>query len=198
LERGDAEALERARALLSEQQNLSIGDTERLFGYLEGGGRIILPEPQSLLSEQAKMPGLDGEKMSKSYNNIIALREEPGVVEAKIRTMQTDPARVRLTDPGEPGNCPVFALHQVYSNQEVLDWSTAGCRAGSIGCIDCKQPLIDSINVEQDLIRNRAQQFEEDADLVHAVIQEGSEKARIIARETMEDVKEAVGISYRQ
>ena len=198
LERGDAEALERARALLSEQQNLSIGDTERLFGYLEGGGRIILPEPQSLLSEQAKMPGLDGEKMSKSYNNIIALREEPGVVESKIRTMQTDPARVRLTDPGEPGNCPVFALHQVYSNQEVLDWCTTGCRTAGIGCIDCKQPLIDSINVEQELIRGRAQQFEEDADLVHAVIQEGSEKARVIARETMDDVKEAVGISHRQ
>ena len=198
LERGDAEALERARALLSEQQNLSIGDSERLFGYLEGGGRIILPEPQSLLSEQAKMPGLDGEKMSKSYNNIIALREEPGVVESKIRTMQTDPARVRLTDPGEPGNCPVFALHQVYSNQEVLDWCTTGCRTAGIGCIDCKQPLIDSINVEQELIRGRAQQFEEDADLVHAVIQEGSEKARVIARETMDDVKEAVGISHRQ
>lgn len=198
LERGDAEALERARALLSEQQNLSIGDTERLFGYLEGGGRIILPEPQSLLSEQAKMPGLDGEKMSKSYNNIIALREESGVVESKIRTMQTDPARVRLTDPGEPGNCPVFALHQVYSNQEVLDWCTTGCRTAGIGCIDCKQPLIDSINVEQELIRGRAQQFEEDADLVHAVIQEGSEKARVIARETMDDVKEAVGISHRQ
>ncbi len=198
LERGDGEALERARALLSEQQNLSIGDTERLFGYLEGGGRIILPEPQSLLSAQAKMPGLDGEKMSKSYNNIIALREEPGVVESKIRTMQTDPARVRLTDPGEPGSCPVFALHQVYSNQEVLDWCTTGCRTAGIGCIDCKQPLIDSINVEQELIRSRAQQFEEDADLVHAVIQEGSEKARVIARETMDDVKEAVGISYRQ
>ncbi len=198
LERGDAEALERARALLSEQQNLSIGDTERLFGYLEGGGRIILPEPQSLLSAQAKMPGLDGEKMSKSYNNIIALREEPGVVESKIRTMQTDPARVRLTDPGEPGNCPVFALHQVYSNQEVLDWCSAGCRTAGIGCIDCKQPLIDSINVEQELIRSRAQQFEEDADLVHAVIQEGSEKARVIARETMDDVKDAVGISHRQ
>lgn len=198
LERGDAEALERARALLSEQQNLSIGDSERLFGYLEGGGRIILPEPQSLLSEQAKMPGLDGEKMSKSYNNIIALREEPGVVENKIRTMQTDPARVRLTDPGEPSNCPVFALHQVYSNQEVLDWCTTGCRTAGIGCIDCKQPLIDSINVEQELIRGRAQQFEEDADLVHAVIQEGSEKARMIARETMDDVKEAVGISHRQ
>jgi tryptophanyl-tRNA synthetase len=198
LERGDGEALERAKALLSEQQNLSIGDTERLFGYLEGGGRIILAEPQSLLSEQAKMPGLDGEKMSKSYNNIIALREEPGMVESKVRTMQTDPARVRLTDPGEPGNCPVFALHQVYSNQEVLDWCTTGCRTAGIGCIDCKQPLIDSINIEQEFIRNRAQQFEEDADLVHAVIQEGSEKARVIARETMDDVKEAVGISYRQ
>ena len=198
LERGDGEALERARALLSEQQNLSIGDTERLFGYLEGGGRIILAEPQSLLSEQAKMPGLDGEKMSKSYNNIIALREEPSVVESKVRTMQTDPARVRLTDPGEPGNCPVFALHQVYSNQEVLDWCATGCRTAGIGCIDCKQPLIDSINIEQELIRNRAQQFEEDADLVHAVIQEGSEKARMIARETMDDVKEAVGISHRQ
>jgi tryptophanyl-tRNA synthetase len=198
LERGDGEALERAKALLSEQQNLSIGDTERLFGYLEGGGRIILPEPHSLLSEQAKMPGLDGEKMSKSYNNIIALREEPGVVESKVRTMQTDPARVRLTDPGEPRNCPVFALHQVYSNQEVLDWCSTGCRTAGIGCIDCKQPLIDSINIEQELIRNRAQQFEEDADLVHAVIQEGSEKARVIARETMDDVKEAVGISYRQ
>ena len=198
LERGDGEALERAKALLSEQQNLSIGDTERLFGYLEGGGRIILAEPQSLLSEQAKMPGLDGEKMSKSYNNIIALREEPGMVETKVRTMQTDPARVRLTDPGEPRNCPVFALHQVYSNQEVLDWCTTGCRTAGIGCIDCKQPLIDSINIEQEFIRNRAQQFEEDADLVHAVIQEGSEKARVIARETMDDVKEAVGISYRQ
>jgi tryptophanyl-tRNA synthetase len=112
--------------------------------------------------------------------------------------MQTDPARVRLTDPGEPGNCPVFALHQVYSNQEVLDWCTTGCRTAGIGCIDCKQPLIDSINVEQELIRGRAQQFEEDADLVHAVIQEGSEKARVIARETMDDVKEAVGISHRQ
>jgi tryptophanyl-tRNA synthetase len=198
LERGDGEALERARALLSEQQNLSIGDSERLFGYLEGGGRIILPEPQSLLSAQAKVPGLDGEKMSKSYNNIIALREEPSVVESKIRTMQTDPARVRLTDPGEPGNCPVFALHQVYSNQEVLDWCATGCRTAGIGCIDCKQPLIDSINIEQELIRGRAQQFEEDADLVHAVIQEGSEKARVIARETMEDVKEVVGISHRQ
>lgn len=196
-ERGDAEALERARALLGEQQNLSVGDVERLFGYLEGGGRIILPEPQSLLTKTAKMPGLDGEKMSKSYNNYISLREAPEVVEEKIRTMQTDPARVRRADPGEPANCPVFALHEVYSDDDVRDWATQGCRSASIGCVDCKKPLIDAINEEQAAIRQRAEQFENDPDLVHAIIQEGSEKARAMARETMDDVKEAVGISHR-
>ena len=194
LERGDTEALERAQALLSEQQNLSIGDQERLFGYLEGGGRIILPEPQSLLTKNSKLPGLDGEKMSKSYNNYIALREAPESVEEKIRTMQTDPARVRLTDAGDPGNCPVFALHEVYSENDILEWATQGCRAASIGCVDCKKPLIEKVIEEQAVIRQRAKQFEEDPDLVRAIIQEGSEKARSEARETLEDVKEAIGI----
>ena len=198
LERGDGEALERARALLAEQQNLSIGDRERLFGYLEGGGRIILPEPQALLTETAKMPGLDGEKMSKSYNNMISLRESAESVEEKVRTMQTDPARVRLTDPGDPRNCPVFALHEVYSENDTLEWAAEGCRSAGIGCIDCKGPLIDAINAEQEVYRQRAQQFEEDPDLVHAIIQEGSDKARAEARETLEDVKEAVGIAHRQ
>ena len=197
LERGDTEALERARALLGEQQNLSIGDRERLFGYLEGGGRIILPEPQSLLTEAAKMPGLDGEKMSKSYNNYIALREDPEVVEEKVRTMQTDPARVRLQDPGDPANCPVFALHQIYSDEQTCAWASAGCQAASIGCVDCKKPLIDAINEEQAVYRQRAQQFEDDPDLVHAIIQEGSDRARAAARETLEDVKEAVGMGRR-
>lgn len=198
LERGDGEALERARALLAEQQNLSIGDRERLFGYLEGGGRIILPEPQALLTETAKMPGLDGEKMSKSYNNMISLRESAESVEEKVRTMQTDPARVRLTDPGDPRNCPVFALHEVYSENDTLEWAAEGCRSAGIGCIDCKGPLIDAINAEQEVYRQRAQQFEEDPDLVHAIIQEGSDKARAEARETLDDVKEAVGIAHRQ
>lgn len=197
LERGDTESLDRARALLQEQQNLSIGDTERLFGYLEGGGRIILPEPQALLTETAKMPGLDGEKMSKSYNNYIALRESPEVVEEKVRTMQTDPARVRLSDPGEPNNCPVFALHEVYSEEDTLEWAAQGCRSAGIGCVDCKKPLIDKINEEQAVYRQRAEQFVEEPDLVHAIIQEGSEKARAVARETLEDVKEAIGISHR-
>ncbi len=196
-ERGDAEALERARALLAEQQNLSIGDTERLFGYLEGSGRIILPEPQSMLTEQSKMPGLDGEKMSKSYNNTIGLREDPASVESKIRTMQTDPARVRRNDPGNPNICPVFALHEVYSADDVRQWATEGCKSAGIGCVDCKQPLIDAINSEQEIIRQRAVQFEEDSDLVHAVIAEGSERARAVARETMEEVKAAVGIGGR-
>ncbi|MEM9620802.1 MAG: tryptophan--tRNA ligase [Pseudomonadota bacterium] len=193
-ERGDAEALERARALLAEQQNLSIGDRERLFGYLEGSGRIILPEPQSLLTESAKLPGLDGEKMSKSYNNFISLREAPDVVDEKIRTMQTDPARVRLQDAGEPNNCPVFALHEVYSDSETKDWAAQGCRSAGIGCVDCKKPLMEAINEEQDEYRQRAQQFEDDPDLVHAIIQEGSDKARAEARETLEDVKEAIGL----
>jgi tryptophanyl-tRNA synthetase len=197
LERGDGESLERARALLQEQQNLSIGDTERLFGYLEGGGRIILPEPQSLLTDAAKMPGLDGEKMSKSYNNFIALREAPDVVEEKVRTMQTDPARVRLTDAGEPNHCPVYALHEVYSDEDTLTWAAEGCRSAGIGCVDCKKPLIEKINEEQAVYRRRAEQFVQEPDLVQSIIQEGSEKARAVARETLEDVKEAIGISHR-
>jgi len=135
--------------------------------------------------------------MSKSYNNTISLRESPDSVSEKIRTMQTDPARVRRSDPGEPGNCPVFALHEVYSDATTRAWATEGCRSAGIGCVDCKQPLMDAINAEQAVFRQRAEQFEEDPDLVHAVLQEGSEKARAVARETMESVKEAVGISHR-
>jgi tryptophanyl-tRNA synthetase len=197
VEQGDAEALERARALLGEQANLSIGDRERLFGYLEGSGRIILPEPQALLNDAAKVPGLDGEKMSKSYHNTISLREAPESVDKKIRTMQTDPARVRRSDPGNPANCPVFGLHEIYSDDKARGWVTEGCTTAGIGCIDCKQPLIDAINAEQETMRERAQQFEDDPDLVHSILVEGSEKARDVARETLEDVRAAIGISHR-
>jgi tryptophanyl-tRNA synthetase len=197
LEKGDTEALDRARALLGEQQNLSIGDRERLFGYLEGGGRIILPEPQALLTKQAKVPGLDGEKMSKSYNNTIQLREAPEEVDRKIRTMRTDPARVRRNDPGDPNICPVFTLHEVYSDDETLEWAARGCRSASIGCLDCKKPLIEAINAEQSGMIERAKQFEEQPDVVHAILQEGSEKARDVAKETLEDVRASIGISHR-
>lgn len=196
-EQGDADALARAQALLSETQNISIGDKERLLGFLEGGGRIVLPEPQSLLTKQPKVPGLDGEKMSKSYNNTIALREDPESVTKKIRTMRTDPQRVRLTDPGEPKNCPVFALHEIYSDDVKLKWVSEGCRTAGIGCIECKGPLIDSINAEQSVMRERARQYEEQPDLVRSILQEGSERARDVAKETLEEVRACIGISYR-
>jgi tryptophanyl-tRNA synthetase len=194
---GDVDALEKARALLAEQQNLSIGDRERLYGYLEGGGRIILPEPRALLTDDAKVPGLDGEKMSKSYENTIRLREEPNVIEQKIRTMKTDPARVRRDDRGNPDVCPVFALHQIYTGEEVRAWAANGCRTAGIGCLECKGPLIDAINAEQAPIRERAAQYERDKDMVQSILMEGSEEARAVARETLEEVRAAIGISHR-
>ena len=197
LERGDEEALARAQALLGENQNLSIGDRERLFGYVEGGGRIILPEPKELLTSAAAVPGVDGRKMSKSYHNTIRLRERPEVVRQLVRTMQTDPARKRRTDPGEPTKCPVFALHEIYSGDDVKSWAAAGCRSAGIGCVDCKGPLIDAINEEQAPIIERAEQFENNPELVRAILLEGSEKARDEARDTLDEVRSAVGLGRR-
>ncbi len=197
LERGDAEALARTQALLGEQQNLSIGDRERLFGYLEGSGRIILPEPKELLTEASVVPGVDGRKMSKSYGNAIRLRESPDGVARKVRTMITDPARMRRTDAGDPDKCPVFALHEIYSDDQVKSWAAAGCRNAGIGCIDCKGPLIDAINCQQKPFIERAEQFESNPDLVRTILLEGSEAARNAARETLDDVKSAVGIDHR-
>lgn len=196
LERGDEEALARARALLAGNQNLSIGDRERLFGYLEGGGRVILPAPKELLTSTATLPGLDGRKMSKSYGNAIRLRERPEVVERQVRTMMTDPARKRRSDPGDPGKCPVFALHEIYSAEDVKSWATDGCRSAGIGCVDCKGPLIDAINAEQSIFAERAEQFENNPDLVRAILLEGSEKARDEARDTLDEVRAAVGIGH--
>ncbi|MFY0640162.1 MAG: tryptophan--tRNA ligase [Bermanella sp.] len=196
-EGGDGEALATAQALLKEQQNITLGDKERLMGYLEGGGKVILPEPQALLTPESKMPGLDGAKMSKSYGNTISIREEPAEVERKIRTMRTDPARVRRDDPGNPENCPVWQLHEVYSDDEVKDWVQKGCRSAGIGCLDCKGPIIDSIKAELEPIQERAKQYESNPDLVKSIIQDGSEKAREAARDTMEDVRHAMGLAYR-
>jgi tryptophanyl-tRNA synthetase len=195
-EQGDTVALDKARALLEAQQNISLGDKERLFGYLEGGGKIIFPEPQSLLTHAPKMPGLDGQKMSKSYGNTISLREEPNRVEAKIRTMPTDPARVRRKDPGDPDKCPVWSLHQVYSSDEVKNWVQKGCRSAAIGCLDCKKPLIEAILKEQAPIRERALEYQEDRDTVRGIIAEGCEAARSVARDTLEEVREAMCLNY--
>jgi len=195
-ERGDAQALEKARALIEVQQNISIGDRERLIGYLEGGGKVILPEPRALLAPTSKLLGLDGRKMSKSYGNTISLRENPVSVEEKIKTMQTDPNRVRREDPGDPGKCPVWNLHEVYSNDEVKDWVQTGCRTAGIGCLDCKGPLIDSILKEQSPIRERAREYQEDTETVRGIISDGCEAAREVARETIVEVRQAMGLEY--
>ncbi len=195
-EKGDAEALEAARDLLNETQNLSLGDRERLFGYLEGARRVILPEPRPLLTETPRMPGLDGQKMSKSYGNAILMREEPDEVTRKIRTMQTDPARVRRTDPGDPLKCPVFGLHKVYSDQSTQEWVIQGCTTAGIGCLECKQPVIDAVIREQQPIRERAQRYLDDPTLVRNIVADGCERARKLAEETMRDVRDAMGLDY--
>lgn len=196
-EDGDLTALDKGRALLEAQQNISIGDRERLFGYLEGGGKAILPEPQALLTPESKMPGLDGEKMSKSYQNTIALREAPESVTQKLRTMPTDPARVRRSDPGDPAKCPVWQFHEIYSDEDTRQWAREGCTSAGIGCLDCKQPVIDAVLAEQQPIRERSEEFLEDSDTVRAIIDEGCEAARDVARDTLDDVRQVMGLVYR-
>ncbi len=197
LEQGDVQALDTGRALLENQQNITLGDLERLFGYLEGGGKVILPEPQAWLTPASKMPGIDGQKMSKSYNNMITLREEPDSVVSKIRTMPTDPARVRRSDPGDPEKCPVWQLHKIYSDDDRKKWVQEGCTTAKIGCLDCKQPVIDAILVELEPLRERARQYIEQPDVVRSIIAEGCDAARDAARETLEDVRDAMGLIYR-
>lgn len=196
-EQGDDEALERARALVQGQQNITLGDSERLLGYLEGGGKVILPEPQALLTPASKMPGLDGQKMSKSYGNTISLREAPEDVEKKIRTMPTDPARVRRNDPGDPLKCPVWQLHEVYSDETTQEWVKNGCATAGIGCIDCKKPVIEAVQEELEPIRKQARQYELDPDMVRSIVADGCEKAQEEARQTLKEVRSAMGLSYR-
>jgi len=196
LEQGDAEALQRAQALLDEQQNLPRGDRERLYGWLEGSGKKILVEPDVLLTEAARLQGLDGQKMSKSYGNTIALREPPESVEKKVRTMPTDPARVKRSDPGTPERCPVWSLHQVYSDEARKDWVRQGCTSAGIGCLECKQPIVDAIQTELAPMRERAQTYLDDPTLVRNIVADGCDRARRLATETMRDVREALGLSY--
>ena len=195
-ETGDGEALVKAQALLKEQQNITLGDRERLSGYIEGMGKIILPEPESILTKASKMPGLDGQKMSKSYGNTISLRDTADEIETKVRRMPTDPARVKLTDPGDPKKCPVWQLHEVYSDEQTCDWVVDGCTAAKMGCVECKQPVIDAIKDELMPMQERIAKYQADPDLIKQIIYEGSEKARHVAKETMAEVRESMGIIY--
>jgi tryptophanyl-tRNA synthetase len=196
LQQGDAEALKRAHALLDEQHNLPHGDRERLYGWIEGSGKRILVEPEALLTEASRMPGLDGQKMSKSYGNAIALREEPDAVTKKIRTMPTDPARVKRSDRGNPDVCPVWQLHLVYSDAQRKEWARKGCTTAGIGCLECKQPVIDAVIAELAPMRERAQAYLDDPTLVKNILADGCDKARKLAVETMHDVREAIGLGY--
>jgi len=191
-ETGDTDALEQARALVQANTRLTVADRERLLGYLEGSGVAILPEPQVLLTPTPKLPGLDGRKMSKSYGNTIGLREEPDSIARKLKTMQTDPARVRRTDVGDPDKCPVFSLHQVYSDEPTRQWAATGCRSAGIGCLECKKPLIDKVVADATAMRTRAQEYEDNPELVRNILSEGAEKAREAARETLDEVRRAM------
>ena len=195
-EQGDGEALAAARALLESQQNIGAADRDRLFGYLEGGGKVILPEPQPLLTKASKMPGLDGQKMSKSYDNTIPLDASPEAVEKQLRTMPTDPARVRRNDPGNPEVCPVWQFHEVYSDENTRDWVQQGCRSAGIGCIECKQPVIDAVLEELRPMQERGHEYAAQPDLVREIIDEGCERASAVARETMAEVRQAMSLSY--
>ena len=195
-EKGDDDALEQGKALLQEAQNLTMDDRELLFGYLEGGRRLILVEPQALLTEASRMPGLDGQKMSKSYNNTIAMREHPDAIVQKMRKMPTDPARVRRSDAGNPERCPVWQFHEVYSDDARKQWVREGCISAGIGCLECKQPLIDAVLDEQKIFLDRAKPYEEDPDLLRGIVADGSERARDLARSTMRDVREVMGLDY--
>lgn len=195
-ETGDDEALVKAQALLQEQQNITLGDLERLAGYIEGTGKIILPEPVSLLTKASKMPGLDGQKMSKSYGNTISLRDKSEEIEAKVKRMPTDPARIKLTDAGDPNKCPVWQLHEIYSDSQTRDWVVDGCTNAKMGCVECKQPVIKAIQIELMPMQESIAKYQADPDLIKQIIHEGSQKARGVAKETMEEVRDSMGITY--
>jgi len=197
LEQGNTEALETARAILKEQNNITLGDKERLFGYLEGTGKVILQEPQALLTSSSWIPGMDGRKMSNSNNNTISLRDAPDEINSKLRRMTTDPARMRRTDPGDPEKCPVWQLHKTYSDSERKQWVQKGCQTASIGCLDCKKPLIDAIQAELEPIRIEATELEKNPDVIKNIIAEGCEAAQDEAIDTLRGVREAMGLNYR-
>jgi len=195
-ETGDAKAMEGALGFIAAAPELDAHDRERLSGYFKGTGKTILPEPQVLLTEASKLPGLDGAKMSKSYNNSIAIREDRAQIEHKVKRMPTDPARAKRTDPGNPKNCPVWQFHLVYSNEGTRQWVTQGCTSAGIGCLECKQPIIDGILAEQQPMLERAERYLKNPKIVRDIIDNGTEKARITARETMSEVRDAMGLNY--
>ncbi|TAG77725.1 MAG: tryptophan--tRNA ligase [Betaproteobacteria bacterium] len=192
---GDAAQLERGKQIVAEAGSLSAIDKETLFGFLTGARKTILPEPQALLTPTSKLIGLDGRKMSKSYGNGIDLREPPASVEKKIRAMKTDPKRARRTDPGNPDDCPVWTLHQVYSDDARKLWVREGCTTAGIGCLECKQPVIDAVKAELEPMQARIAEIEAKPGYVKDVLRAGCARAREVTEATMRDVRDAMGLA---
>jgi tryptophanyl-tRNA synthetase len=163
----------------------------RRFNHLYGSTFV---EPQPLLSAFPKVPGLDGRKMSKSYGNTLPLRADPTEITQKIKTMPTDPARVRRHDPGDPEKCPVWALHQMYSTVETQGEVNAGCRSAALGCVDCKSQLTQALLAELEPLRQRACVYEKSPDLVHDILKTGAAGAREVAGATLAQVRRAIGL----
>ena len=199
-ETGSEEAIAKGEGLIRKAAGQVAGwgadDNELLLGHLRGSGKTILVEPKALHTEVLKLPGLDGAKMSKSYGNAVLMRDEPAEVTKKIRGMTTDPARVRRTDPGDPEKCPVWQFHQLYSDQPTKDWVVKGCTSAGIGCLECKQPVIEAIQREQQPWRDRAEAYLSNPKQVHWIVEVGTERARTVARQTMRDVRGAMGLNY--
>ncbi len=192
-ETGKVEALQEAQNTIA-QSGLTADDKLRLIGYLSGQGKQILVEPEVSLTKDSKLPGLDGAKMSKSYNNTIALRESPADIESKILRMPTDPARKLRTDAGNPERCPVWQFHQVYSDAQTQAWAKDGCVTAGIGCVDCKRPVIKSVQEELAPMRERAMVFQSNPSRVREIVAAGCDAARKTAQNTMIDVRSAMGL----
>ncbi|WP_298292315.1 tryptophan--tRNA ligase [Thiomonas sp.] len=190
---GLTEKRDEARQLIAASK-LSRAEKDALRAQLGGGRRQILREPEVLLTPESKLPGLDGRKMSKSYGNAIAIREERASVEHKVRRMPTDPARVKRTDPGNPERCPVWQFHLAYSDAPTREWVQRGCTTAGIGCLECKQPVIDAILREQQPMLERAQPYLDNPRLVRDILADGCDKARAVAQQTMQTVRDAMGL----
>jgi tryptophanyl-tRNA synthetase len=167
----------------------------RRFNGFYGKGGDVFPEPQSLLTPAPKLPGTDGRKMSKSYGNMIQLTDPEPVLRQKLKTMVTDPARVRRTDPGNPDVCPVGDLHKIFSNKETMDKVNFGCRSAGIGCIECKSWAADALVQLLSPMQERRKKFEENPRLAWDILEAGTERARKAAVVTMRDAREAMGMS---
>ncbi len=195
---GSPELWSRIEDMLAGDARLGSGERDALIAEARGTGRTILVEPSALLTRASRLPGTDGRKMSKSYDNAIALRDTREVVTRKIRTMATDPARVKRSDPGEPDRCPVWSYHEAFSTEVTRQWAGTGCRTAEIGCLDCKNRLLEGMWAALEPVWERLGKLESRPEAVREVLAAGSERARREARITLDEVRDALRLARPQ